>query len=300
VTAGPVPQGTPKAEIVVDKALVASLLAAQHPDLARLPLSLLDEGWDNVMFRLGEGLVVRLPRRAAAVPLIDREQAWLPRLAGLLPLAVPAPVRRGGPGEGYPWRWSVVPWIEGESADLAPPDAGEARTFGRFLTALHQASPPDAPRNPVRGVPLRTRREMVEARAARIEAATGALAPALRRLWDEALATPMDEADRWLHGDLHARNVLVAQGRLAGVIDWSDMAAGDRATDLAAIWGLFDSRAAREQAMRACDGVSDGTWARARGWAFAFGVMLLDSGLADHPRHAAMGRLTLSRLADGP
>jgi aminoglycoside phosphotransferase (APT) family kinase protein len=141
---------------------------------------------------------------------------------------------------------------------------------------------------------------MVEARAGRIEAATDALTPALRRLWEEALATPIDEADRWLHGDLHARNVLVEGGRLTGVIDWSDLAAGDRATDLAAIWGLFDAPSARERAMRACTGVSEATWMRARGWAFAFGVMLLDSGMADHPRHAAMGADTLRRLALGP
>jgi aminoglycoside phosphotransferase (APT) family kinase protein len=300
VTGGPVPQGTPKAEVAVDAALVASLLTEQHPKLAALPLARLDEGWDNAMFRLGERFVVRLPRRAAAVPFIDREQAWLPVLASSLPLAVPAPVRRGRPGCGYPWPWSVVPWIAGETADLAPPDAGEAGAFGRFLDALHRPAPADAPRNPVRGVPLATRREMVEGRAARIEAATDALTPVLRRLWNEALAAPIDEAPRWLHGDLHARNVLVADGRLAGVIDWSDLAAGDRATDLASIWGLFADARAREAAMRACPGVSEATWTRARGWAFAFGVMLLDSGLADHPRHAAMGRLTLERLAEGP
>jgi aminoglycoside phosphotransferase (APT) family kinase protein len=300
VTPGPVPQGTPKAEFAVDKALVAALLAAQHPDLARLPLSLLDEGWDNVMFRLGDGLVVRMPRRAASVAMLDREQDWLPVLADSLPLPVPAPVRRGRPGAGYPWPWSVVPWIDGESADLAPPLASEARALGRFLTALHRPAPPGVPRNPVRGVPLSMRREMVEARAARIAAATDVLTPALGHLWEETLAVPIDEEDRWLHGDLHARNVLVSQGRLSGVIDWSDIASGDRATDLAAIWGLFESRGAREDAMDACAGVSEATWMRARGWAFAFGVMLLDSGLADHPRHAAMGRDTLRRLAEGP
>ncbi len=300
VTTGPVPQGTPRAEVSVDEALVATLLAGQHPDLARIPLALLDEGWDNVMFRLGDDLVVRLPRRAAAVALLDREQDWLPVFADRLPLPVPAPVRRGRPGAGYPWPWSVVPWIAGVTADLSPPAASEARAFGRFLTALHRPAPAGAPRNPVRGVPLSTRRDMVEARAVRVAAATDALAPALRGLWETALVTPIDDADRWLHGDLHARNVLVSEGRLAGVIDWSDLGAGDRATDLASVWGLFESRAAREEAMGECAGVSEATWMRARGWAFAFGVMLLDSGLADHPRHAAMGRYTLRRLAEGP
>lgn len=297
---GAIPPGTPPAEVAVDAALVAALLRAQHPDLARLPLSRLDEGWDNVMFRLGEDLVVRLPRREAAAGLISREQEWLPLLAPRLPLPIPAPVRRGGPGEGYPWPWSVVPWIEGETADLAPPAESEATGFGRFLAALHLPSPPEAPRNPVRGVPLATRRAMVRARATRVAAVTDVITAKLGYLWEDALAAPIDEPDCWLHGDLHARNVLVRDGRLAGVIDWSDLAAGDRATDLAAIWGVFDSRDAREAAMAACGATSSATWARARGWAFAFGVMLFDSGLADHPRHAAMGAATLRRLAEGP
>lgn len=297
---GAVPPGTPRAEFAVDEALVRALLSAQHADLAALPLSLVDEGWDNVMYRLGEAYAVRLPRRAAAAPLIEREQDWLPSLAAILPVKVPAPVRRGLPGCGYPWRWSVLPWIAGTAADLEPPADPEAQTLGAFFRALHVPAPPGAPRNPYRGVPLRERQAMVEARAARLASSTTAITPALGRIWREGLEAPIDEGDRWLHGDLHARNVLVVGGRITGIIDWSDMAAGDRATDLAVIWGLFASPAARLAAMRACGEVSPATWRRARGWAFAFGVMLLDSGLADHPRHAAMGAKTLERLAAGP
>ena len=57
----------------------------------------MDSGWDNAMFRLGEQLAVRLPRRIAVAKLIDHEQRWLPQLAPLLPIAVPAPVRAGQP-----------------------------------------------------------------------------------------------------------------------------------------------------------------------------------------------------------
>lgn len=297
VAPGP-PRGTPRAEVAVDEALVRALLAQQHGDLAGLPLVLVDEGWDNVMYRLGEAYVVRLPRRAAAATLIEREQRWLPQFAGRLPVRVPAPMRCGEPGAGYPWCWSVLPWIAGEAADLEPPAESEAATLASFFRALHVPAPPEAPRNPVRGVPLVQRQAMVEARAARVAAATDALTPRLARLWQAALEAPGDDGDRWLHGDLHARNVLVERGRIVGIIDWSDLASGDRATDLAAIWGLLGTRAARRAAMEACE-ASEATWARARGWAYAFGMMLLDSGLADHPRHAAMGRRTLGRLDEG-
>ena len=56
--------GTPAAEWAIDAALVAGLLAEQHPDLADLPLREVDAGWDNALFRLGDDLAVRLPRRA--------------------------------------------------------------------------------------------------------------------------------------------------------------------------------------------------------------------------------------------
>jgi aminoglycoside phosphotransferase (APT) family kinase protein len=293
-------QGTPKADVAVDAPLVAALLAEQHSDLAGLALTVVDEGWDNVMFRLGEKFAIRLPRRAVAAKLIEHELAWLPRLAPGLPIAVPAPVRAGAPGCGYPWRWSVLPWIRGTSGDLEEPGDGEARALAAFFRALHVLAPQDAPRNPVRGVPLAHRRAMVEERLGRVAKATSLVTPALLEVWHEALEAPIDGADTWIHGDLHARNVLVSGGRICGIIDWSDMAAGDRATDLAAIWGILASRAARIEAIEACGVASEATWARARGWAFAFGVMLLDSGMADHPRHAAMGERTLRRLAEGP
>ena len=54
--------GTPTSEIEIDEVLVYRLLEEQHPDLKEFPLHLIDQGWHNVMFRLGEQLCVRLPR----------------------------------------------------------------------------------------------------------------------------------------------------------------------------------------------------------------------------------------------
>jgi len=71
----------PPAEVPIDEALVCGLLAAQHPDLAELSLRLAGEGWDNAIWRLGQHLAVRLPRRPLAVDLIAHERRWLPGLA---------------------------------------------------------------------------------------------------------------------------------------------------------------------------------------------------------------------------
>src|SRR5918999_2495048 len=190
--------GKPAAEIEVDERAAQALLHEQHPDLATLPLRHVNSGWDNVMFRLGDELALRFPRRKIAVALIEHEQTWLPAVASSLPLPVPVPLRVGQPGRGYPWRWSVLPWLTGTTADEFNPCGDHAGIFGEFLAALHRPAPPDAPRNPYRGVPLRSR--MDETMAGRIRAAatnTSLLTPRVMEIWDDALATPIDVEDSW-------------------------------------------------------------------------------------------------------
>src|SRR5689334_7584851 len=102
----------PAAELHIDTALVRALLRDQHPDLAAGPLRPVGHGWDNVVFRLGDDLAVRVPRREARAVLIEHEQRWLPELAPHLPLPVPVPIRIGRPALGYPWPWSVVGWMD--------------------------------------------------------------------------------------------------------------------------------------------------------------------------------------------
>ncbi len=280
----------------MDAGLVLALLAAQHPDLAGLPIRPATSGWDNALFRLGDGLAVRLPRRAAGAPLILNEQRWLPDLAARLPLPVPAPVRLGEAGCGYPYAWSVIPWFTGTPADLSPPDAGEAEGLARFLRALHRPAPADAPRNPTRGVALSERAAAVEARMDRLGPLVGLKA---KRLWRDGLAAPEEGPPTWLHGDLHGRNVLVNAGRISAVIDWGDVCRGDPATDLAGVWSLFESLEARRAVLDAY-GVSEAMLRRSRGWAVAFGVMLLDAGQVDDPRLATAGAATLARVVEGP
>ena len=125
--------GTPACEVEINSSIVRRLLQEQHPDLQALPLREMDAGWDNAMFRLGDELAVRLPRRQVAAGLIEHEQVWLPRLAPRLTLPVPVPVRTGMPSELYPWRWSVVPWIEGVSANRVSLGGGEVERFVFFL-----------------------------------------------------------------------------------------------------------------------------------------------------------------------
>lgn len=290
---------TPQAEVDITPSLAHALLREQHPDLAPLPITLVAEGWDNVMFRLGDELALRMPRRAAAASLIEVEQRWLPTIAPHLPLTIPAPIRIGLPIAAYPWRWSVLPWLAGAAADQSPLHASQSLSLAQFLKKLHRPAPADAPRSRFRGVPLSERADAVEERLTRLENTTSAITAEIRERWREALTAQVDVDDTWIHGDLHARNVLSDQGRLGSVIDWGDLCQGDRATDLAAIWMLLPDVASRRMAMQAYE-ASPATWQRARGWAIFFGSILLDTGLRDEPRHAAMGELTLRRVAEGP
>jgi aminoglycoside phosphotransferase (APT) family kinase protein len=290
----------PAAEVVVDVELVRALIMTQHPDLSELPLEEVAQGWDNFIFRLGATMAVRFPRRLASVVALEHEQRWLLTVAQRLPIPVPAPLRIGKPCDRYPWPWSIVPWLRGETADLAPLKADQAKPLAGFLRALHLAAPADAPKNLSRGVPLQPRAKSVEERMYRLAQKTSLISPIVRKAWESALQAPPAELATWIHGDLHPQNVLVKDGELSGVIDWADIAAGDSAPDLATVWMLLPTVAARESAIEEYGSVQAATWSRALGWAINLGSLLLETGLAEDSRYAKIGEVTLQRIVAGP
>jgi aminoglycoside phosphotransferase (APT) family kinase protein len=285
----------PAAEVDVTPELVRGLLAEQHPDLAALPLSLIGEGWDNVMYRLGEEYSVRLPRRELAAPLVVHEQTWLPQLAARLPIPIPAPVRVGVPALGYPWHWSVLPWFDGEIAESAPlRDPYEAAmTLGVFVRELNRPAPAGYPPNPYRGGPLADRHDVTVERIAQL--ADEIDAPAITRVWDALCDAPVyDGPPLWIHGDLHPANVVVRDGVIAAVIDFGDISAGDRAVDLAGGIMLFDA-GPLEVFREVANDVDDDLWQRAYGWALVHSLACL-SNSADNPTINAIGRKTLAAV----
>lgn len=292
----------PAAEISIDIALIRGLLADQAvamiPAATELPLRKVAEGWDSEVWRLGDQYAVRLPRRALAAPLVLHEQAVLPGVAERLApvgVRVPAPVVDGVAGDGYPWAWSVVPWIDGVPA-LAQPVAergGWAATLARALSALHSDAPGDHPINPFRGVPLAARTGAVEERLRTLRAGgvlDGSSADALHALWQAGrAAAPWDRTPVWIHGDLHPGNLVSRDGDLAGIIDFGDVTAGDPAYDLAVAWLAFDA-AGRERFMAAVGSRYDAhIWVRAHAWAAAV-VLTLLAHSDDNPAYLALGR----------
>ncbi|MFC0600652.1 aminoglycoside phosphotransferase family protein [Streptomyces palmae] len=265
-------------EVPVDETVVRSLLKRQRPEWAELPLSPAGAGTDNTMYRLGDDLLVRLPRTADTASAVRKEQEWLPRLAPLLTCPIPEPVHAGAPTDAFPLAWSVYRWIDG--AEPGPDTVRDWAAFGTDLAAMvrefHGIDLMGAVRagdlSWYRGGSLRACDEWIGARFDACRATVGSEldVEALERLWRAALTLPEPSGPHvWLHGDLKPTNLLVREGRLSAVIDFGALSVGFPDAEHAPLWDLPPE--ARHAYRNSLD-LDDLTWARARAWAIAVGV----------------------------
>jgi aminoglycoside phosphotransferase (APT) family kinase protein len=294
-------------EIPIDEELVRSLVGTVSTSYARLPLRRLDTtGSTNALFRLGDALLVRLPRQPGGTATIEKERRWLPYVAPALPVAVPEIVAMGRPAFGYPERWSVVRWLAG--VQPTPPEPGEparhdlARALAGVVTGLRGADVPVAAREDdelrwYRGEPLATMDTSTRAGLAACREIDGLDLDldACAALWDHAMALPAGDdraRPRWYHGDLLAENLLVRDGHLVAVLDFGGLSVGDPTIDLVAAWELLDPDA--RHTFREAVGADDDTWSRGRAWALALAVMTFPYYWTTMPRRCA-DRLALAR-----
>lgn len=266
----------------IDTALVERLVAAQFPHWAHLPVRpVAHGGWDNRTFHLGDDMVVRLPSAAGYVEQVAKEQRWLPRFAGRLPLRIPEPLAEGWPGEGYPFPWSIYRWLPGE---VALPERIADRTqfatqLAQFLVALGEIDATDGPlpgqHNWWRGAPPSVYDEGTRDALARLDGQIDTAGA--REVWEAALAAEFTGPPVWFHGDVAYGNLLVEDGRLTTVIDFGSSGIGDPACDLAIAWTLFEGES--RAAFRAARGLDAGAWARGRGWTI-WKALILVAGTA--------------------
>jgi aminoglycoside phosphotransferase (APT) family kinase protein len=257
-------------EIIIDATLVRHLVDTQFPQWKDLPIRpVAHSGWDNRTFHLGEQMLVRMPSAEDYALQVEKEQRWLPKLAPLLPLPIPAPLGLGQPANGYPWKWSIYTWLPGETATpsriLNLSDF--ATSLAQFLVALEQIDaangPLPGPHSFYRGGALTTynaeTRQAIAALKGKIDVV------AATEIWEKALATTWHNSPVWVHGDISTGNLLLQEDRLSAVIDFGQLTIGDPACDLAIAWTLFKDTS--RDVFRSTLSLDSATWARGRGWA---------------------------------
>lgn len=265
-------------ELNIDLELVRKLVQKQFPEWAALRIEPVHpRGTDNALFRLGESMVARLPRRESTSATLQKELQWLPRLAPLLPLRIPVPLEIGIPTSEYPFEWSIYSWLDGEPATverIADP-AQAADDLAGFVSALHSIDPSGGPtpgeHNFLRGARLRSR----DKRTRDCIASLGNTVDGAMSIWEKAVAASEWPGEPvWIHGDLDSRNVLARDGRITAVIDWGGLAVGDPASDVMVAWKMLPAET--RVRFRTALAVDDATWARARGWVVSQAVIALD------------------------
>lgn len=286
----------PAAEVRVDAALVTSLITTQVPEAAGFSLGERFEGRDSIVWRLGDAWAVRLPRRQLAADRDVTAVDWLPRISTAWPFRAPVPVRVGSPSSAFPWRWSVVPWVPGETSTKSPLSPKGAAQLGGALAALHTEAPIQAPRHPKKSKPLLARSSRFEDRLHNLARRTDGTAWRLhvegaRRIFDRGASVPRPVAT-WAHLNLKGNHVLTHGGILAGIIDWREAAAGDPAADIGqglvllppSHWDAF---------VEGLGGLDMPTFARARAEAIDYAATL---ALSPNKTDVAAGWLGLRNL----
>jgi aminoglycoside phosphotransferase (APT) family kinase protein len=259
-------------DMILTLDLACKLIAEQFPEYAGLPITDVEkQGHDNRTYRLGDHMLIRMPTAADYALKVPKEQELLPKLAKLLSVSIPAPIKMGNPSADYPYPFSIYKWLPGESINLLTLTNQEkeqlAFDLAKFLKELQAISDVEGPEpgqhNWWRGdhvsVYDKGAREQI-AELANVIDVTRALA-----LWDQACATKWDKTPVWIHGDFAIGNILIDRGKLSAVIDFGGIAVGDPACDLVIAWTYLSGKA-REIFISEMDMEQD-TLLRARAWA---------------------------------
>ncbi|MGB0934552.1 MAG: aminoglycoside phosphotransferase family protein [Alphaproteobacteria bacterium] len=252
--------------------IIRELLNDQFPDWADLSIKPLShQGTDNVMLKLGNDKIIRLPRTQRSEASLIKECLWLPIIGDRLSIQIPHIIGNGQPSKEYPYQWAIVNFLQGSSpSDNNPLDLAQAAIdLSRVRKELQSVDTTDAP------LCSRKYPSIIH------DAETSPLIPALSDTFDSAQITKLWEAALdlapwqgnpvWLHGDIHTGNLLVQDGAITGIIDFGMSGIGDPACDLMVAWTLFtkDTRQIFHDAVAP----DQATWNRAKAYALHFGIM---------------------------
>jgi len=286
-----------EAEIVVDEPLARRLLA-QFPELEIGALSPLGYGWDYTIWVANERYAFRFPRRQIVVPGTEREISVLPKLAQRVPLPVPAPIFVGRPTDEYPWPFFGSRFLPGRELSEAELDEDARLAIGlqlaSFLRSLHAVELEEPlPLDVNHRADMERRVPLVREGLADLERlGIWHAPPSVHALLAEAERLPPADATAVVHGDLHFRQVLVADRRVTGIVDWVDVCRSDPTIDLSMAWSFLPA-SQRGAFLEAYGEISDEQLLRARVLALSLSAALASQahaeGLAAVEREALAG-----------
>jgi len=287
-------------EIAISDEVVRDLVDAQFPQWRELPVRrLATAGTVNAIFRIGDGLAARLPLRdrhpGEGGASLRQEASAFAAFAEHSPFPVPRPVAIGAPGPGYPLSWSVQTWLPGITATDADP--GGSVAFAEDLATLITA---------IRRVGTQGKRFSGKGRGGRLPAHDASMEECFlkseglldvtraRALWARLRELPDPGRDVMSHKDLIPGNLLVADGRLAGILDAGDYGPADPALDLVAAWHLLEAGPRAVLRVRLDSGEAE--WERGKAWALEQAMGLVWYYADSNPPMSALGLRTLERI----
>lgn len=164
-------------------------------------------------------------------------------------------------------------WIDGEDADTGseglPKDAMNelAKSVALFINDLHTVDASDGPipglHNYFRGGDLLEYDKDTKTYVREVSA--DICVDSVLNVWNRALDSHWKRSPVWIHGDLEASNILMAEGKLTAVIDFGNCAVGDPACDLVMAWTFFDEIS--RQTFQSNLNLDVDTWERGKAWA---------------------------------
>lgn len=287
-------------QLTVELRTVRTLLDAQFPQLQGASIEEVHTtGTVNAIFRIGPDLAARFPLTAQdpddALNWLRAEADASRELAEASTVPTTEPVALGEPGDGYPMPWSIQTWLPGYDATVEDP--ADSMDFAHDLASLIAT---------LRGVDTRGRRFEGAGRGGHLpdhdewlercfrESERLLYVPRMRSMWADLKRLPEPDADAMCHGDLTPPNVLVAEGRLVGVLDGGGFGPADPALDLVAAWHLMEE--AQRDTLRTTLGCSDVQWLRGTAWAFQQAMGLVWYYVDSNPSLSRWGLRTLDRI----
>ncbi|PZF93156.1 aminoglycoside phosphotransferase [Micromonospora deserti] len=288
-------------QLTVSLETVRNLVDEQFPQWRSLPIrSIPSQGTVNAIFRIGDQFTARFPlepRDAESTRRwLEAEAEAARELVGRTGFATPEPVALGEPGSGYPLPWAVQTWLPGAVA--TDEDPGESVAFAHDLAEFV---------NDVRAIDTRGRRFSGGGRGGDLQSHDAWMetcfrnserlldVPRLRRMWAAMRSLPRSAAkDVMNHSDLIPANVLVSNGRLAGILDVGGLRPADPALDLVSAWHLLE--AGPRQVLREDLGCNHLEWERGKAWAFAQAMGVVWYYIESNPAMSRMGQRTLERI----